>query len=292
MPQTSWADLFERVPPRYRIAADLLLLIHPPLQLNSSGGTETQLSMALHFLNHPLYSRSPDWGMSTSYRLSAWYYRSGHDWISIQVKNVDGTPAPAQTTRMPSPDIQASYKDPEASEQRFTLVTICVEKCVVQVETPDGSKGEKTLGEIRNGHTNILVGGGTVHVDSTELAFDPFAPTRLEKLCNQFREFVLSKYFWLSLPTLIVGVFSFLVATTLYWRTALLNVSYLMALVCWLLAFLRTSLLVLIDATAFPALANAYLAPAYFLMISAAILSCAALLNLAHPSGGRREVDV
>jgi hypothetical protein len=292
LPQTSWADLIERVPSSYLAAANTLLLIRPPLQLGLSMGTESELLPALRFLNHPMYSRSPDWVVTTTYRLSAWYYRSGHDWISIRVKNADGTPAAAQMSRLPSPDIQAVYKDPEAFEQRFMLETTCVEKCVVQVETPDGNKGEKTLGEIRDGHTSILVGGGTLHVDSTELALDPFALTRLDKLCIRIREFVLAHYFWLSIPTFVVGALSLLIATARYWRVAMLNVSYRMALVCWLLAFFRTSLLVLIDATSFPILAASYLSPIYFLLIAGSVLSCAALLNLARPGVKCREMAV
>ena len=268
-------------------------MIHPPLQLDPSRGTEADLLPALRFLNRPLYSKSPDWVLPpTKYKLWAWYYRSGHDWMSIHVKNEDGTLASSKISGLPSPDIQTGYKDAEASEQRFTLETTCVDKCVVQVETPEGDKGETTLGEIRSGHNNIIVGGGTVHVDNAELALDPLAPSKIEVICNRLRVFILSHYFWVSIPMLVGGAFIFIVATVLYWRTAVLNVCYVMALGCWLLTFVRASLLVLIDATSFPALTNAYISPAYFLLISAAVLSCAALLDLARPRGGRREVDV
>jgi hypothetical protein len=285
LPQTSWADLVKRVPSSYLAAANTLSLIHLPLQFNPSSGTEAQLLTALRFLNYPMYSR-PDGGVATTYRLSGWYYRSGHDWFWIHVKNADGTPAAAQMSRLLSPDIQAGSKD--AVEQRFVLETRCVEQCVVQFETPDGSKAEKTLGEIRLGLNHFLVGSGTVHVDSMQLAADPFALTRLDRLCIKIREVVLSHYFWFSIPTLVAGAFSFLAATALYWRLALSNVNYLMALVCWLPAFFRTSLLVLIDATSFPALSMPYLSPTYFLLIGGAVLSCAALLNLASPGANLR----
>ncbi|MHB8270359.1 hypothetical protein [Bradyrhizobium sp.] len=61
----------------------------------------------------------------------------------------------------------------------------------------------------------------------------------------------------------------------------MLNICYVVALVSWVLVFARTSVLVLIDVTSFPALNQTYLAPAYFLLMSGAVLSCAALLNLA-----------
>jgi hypothetical protein len=69
----------------------------------------------------------------------------------------------------------------------------------------------------------------------------------------------------------------------LYWRIVMLNTCYVVALVSWALVFARASLLILIDATSFSALNVTYLAPAYFLLMSGAVLSCAALLNLARP---------
>ena len=49
-----------------------------------------------------------------------------------------------------------------------------------------------------------------------------------------------------------------------------------MALVCWGLVFSRTALLLLIDVTSFPALNGGYLAPAYYLLVAAAVLSITA----------------
>jgi hypothetical protein len=284
MPQTSWNDLVEQLPSRFIRAANLLMLIRPPLQFNQSNATDAELTLALRFLNRPEFS--PVSAVSpTKYRLSGWYYRSGHDWISINVKNTDETTASAHMSRMPSPEFQA---DPGATQQRFMLETTCVDKCVLQVETPEGQKVEKTLGDIRNGAANINVDGGLFHVDSTEVAPDLSTPTKIDKLCNSLRMFLLSHYFWLSLPTLVVGAISFLAATALYWRTAVVSVCYVMAVVSWLLVFVRTSLLIIIDATSFPALSAGYLAPANFLLTSAAILSCAALLDLAHPTSQKR----
>jgi hypothetical protein len=249
----------------------------------------------LRFLNYPVYAKSTDWvAPPTKYRLSAWYYRSGSDWMLPNIKNVDGTPAQTQVFRVSSPDLQSAFKDPAASQQRFTLETMCIDTCVLQIETPEGEKAEKTLGEIRNGAPDIHVGSGNVHVDSTELASDPLAlaPTRIDVYCNRVRTFLMTHYSWLSVPALVLGALSFLISIVLYWRTAMSNVCFLMAAVCWLLVFVRCSLMVLIDATSFPALVGFYLAPAYFLLMSGAVLSCAALLNLAHPGVEPRQADV
>ena len=83
------------------LIADLLMMANPPLQFNPSSGTEAQLTPALRFLNYPVYAKSTDWvAPPTKYRLSAWYYRSGSDWMLPNIKNVDGTPAQTQVFRV------------------------------------------------------------------------------------------------------------------------------------------------------------------------------------------------
>jgi hypothetical protein len=291
MPQTSLNQIAERLPSRYLTAVQFLLLINPPLQFNPSHGTEAQLAPVLRFLNFPMFNPSPE--VVSKFRLSAWYYRKGHDWIVANVKNPDGTLARTKMDRSSSPDLQSAFKDPDASEQRFILDTTCVDKCMLEIETPEGQKVEKTLGEIRAGTAaDIVVGGGTVHIDSTETSFDAFAPSRIDEFCNALRISILSHYSWLSIPTVIVGLLSFFVATLLYWRIVMLNTCYVVALVSWVLVFSRASLLILIDATSFPALNHTYLTPAYFLLMSAAVLSCAALLNLVRPRVKFRKMVV
>jgi hypothetical protein len=51
--------------------------------------------------------------------------------------------------------------------------------------------------------------------------------------------------------------------------------------------FMRVSVLTLIDATSFPALNALYMAPAYFTAIAAAVLSCAAWIQLSDAARAR-----
>jgi len=59
-----------------------------------------------------------------------------------------------------------------------------------------------------------------------------------------------------------------------------------MAFVFWMLSFIRITLLVIIEATWFPALEFLYLAPVYFLTISGAFLSFAAWAQLSRNRPG------
>lgn len=282
MPQVSWWELAERLPPRLVTAANLLLMKTPPLQFNPSAGTEADLEPALRFLNRPLYTRSPNLSsVVTKYTLSGWYYRTGADWMSAEVVKADGSPVESHLSRNPSPDLEAGFKDPQASQQRFMLETTCEDACLLRIETPEGKKAEKSLGDIRNDASHIEVGSGAVHVDSTTLEFDPFRPTPIENLCNRLRMAIMNGYFWIFVPVLVLGALSFLAATALYWREAVRNVCYIFALASWVLVFMRVSLFILIDATSFPSLIGSYIAPAYFLLVSGAVLSCGALFTLA-----------
>ena len=290
MPQISWKDLAERLPSRYMAALSLLIMVQPPLQLNESMGKEIELAAALKFLNRPLYARSPDLA-GANLVLSGWYYKSGRDWKSLVVESANGTLVQQKIVRNPSPDIQKAMKDPEASEQRFTLETVCDDNCVLKIDIGDGHVLEKKIREIRGGATHMKLNGYILHIDSIAMD-DPFAPTKTERACDRVRTFLMSHYSWVSIPLLVAGGLSFLLATVLYWRVVMLNACYIAALVSWLLVFLRASLVVLIDSTSFPAVNGLYLSPAHFLLMSGAVLSCAALLNLARPTVEVREAPV
>ncbi|MHB8270358.1 hypothetical protein [Bradyrhizobium sp.] len=130
-------------------AVEFLLLINAPLQFDPSHGTEAQLATVRRFLNFPMFTPSP--AVVSKYRMSAWYYRKGRNWIVATVRNVDGTLAQAKMDRNSSPDLQSTFKDADASEQRIILDTPCADKCILEIETPEGQKVERTLGEIRAG---------------------------------------------------------------------------------------------------------------------------------------------
>src|SRR6185503_450344 len=91
---------------------------------------------------------------------------------------------------------------------------------------------------------------------------------------------VAMNYHRVLIPILALGAVAFLAATLLYWRVALSNICFILALGAWLLVVTRVLLLSLIDATSFPALTVPYLSPAYFMAASGSVLSLAAFLGL------------
>ena len=275
MPPISWPDVWKRLLPRSMDAFNLLVLRNPPLQLDSSGGGE--LEPALRFLNYPLHTNSSDVSPGDTYALSGWYLKSGRDWISAEVMSPTRAAVSFQFDRRTSPDIQFGFKDPLASDQRFVFRARCSDDCILVLRAPTGEVVEKKLGEYRKAPIDIDLGKGRVHVDSAIVQSDPqYAATALDRICAWLRIAILTSYGRLFLPILALGFVAFVASAFTYRGRAAWNVSFVMAFVCWGLAFSRTALLLLIDVTSFPALNGIYLAPAYYLLVTAAIFSISA----------------
>ena len=290
MPPVNWRDVANSLPVRYVEAFNLLLFTTPPQQINPSGGPEAAFLATLRFLNYPLHTRPADVPISLpTYTLSGWYYKSGGAWFSVTAKAPNGAAADIRIDRSKSPDIQSYTKDPAASDQRFAIGTRCVDECALTFETSEGAKVEKTLADFRRDGLEFAIGGGRLHVDSMTKQPDPeYVETPVEKLSRRVRETVLTYYYLLFVPVLIAGALAFLTSTVLFPRSAIANVCYILAAASWLLVFVRASLLILIDATSFHVLFASYISPAYFMLVSAAVLSCAACLQLCRGLRHRR----
>jgi hypothetical protein len=282
MPPIDWSDVVRRMLSRYVDAFHLLVLVNPPLNLNVSAGSASALAPALRFLNDPLYTRSAEKPGIDTYTISGWYNNRKADWITADVKTSSGKAVGFQFDRLASPDVQLNSKEPGARNQHFLLSTRCNDGCVAHFRAPEGDIIQLTLRDFRTAPFEIWLGKGKFHVERTSYQPDPdYARSRLDEFCRQIRDLVMTYYSWLFLPILTIGVISFLVSGLRYWRKAVWNVCFLMALVGWGLAFERTTLLLLIDSSSFPALNPFYLSPAYFMLVSGAVFSIAALLQLA-----------
>jgi hypothetical protein len=290
MPPLNWPDVIGRMPSLYAQAFDNLLIIYPPLQVNPSSGSRVELDRALRFLNYPLYAKSINAALNTTYSLSGWYLKSGRKWLSATVKAPNGSLVDARLERNASPDLQAGFKDPEASYQRFIITTRCSDECTLELQSQDGEIAQKKLSEFRHGSIGFALGTGTVHVDTTTVIVS--TPRFMDVVSSRVRQAILENYAYVLVPMLVLGAISFSVASLLYWRHVLGNVSYIMALCSWVLIVVRLSLIVLVAATSFPALDPHYLWPAQLLLVTGALLSLAAWLQLSGRTAGRPSVTL
>lgn len=283
MPQWEWRDMAARLLPSY--ARALTLLVTPPdLNIGASAGIAEQIEESLRFLNYPLRQPTAQEAHTmANYRLSGWYYEAGPAWFSAYAIRPNGSPAEFDLQRQASPDLQKVF-DQQAEQQRFTMRAHCGPNCVLHLEAGDGSRVSKTLRELIPGGFGLEIGKAHLHFDAVQLQINPaFAEGRAERFANRVRLTVASYYPLLWLPCLALGIGAFLVVSFQAGYAAWRNVCYILALTSWLLVLLRISLLVLIDVTSMPPLYGLYLAPAYYMAVSGAVLSCAAWAQLMGP---------
>jgi hypothetical protein len=246
------------------------------LQFNPSVGTEAALHSARRFLNYPKHTAPTD---MASELIRGWYYRAGSDWVSIEIKGADGDRVWFDAKRDESPDIATHFNDPEAVAQRFSISTHCGASCILVLTSQQGDRLERKLGDLQKGE--LALGNGTVFIDDVDSVANPaYVETRADRLSERLRVFILSNYQWISLPVMVLGALALIVATLLYWRLALWNTCYVLALVMLVSVLSRAALLILIAATSMAALNYTYISPAYFILIAGCILSIGACLQL------------
>jgi hypothetical protein len=138
------------------------------------------------------------------------------------------------------------------------------------------------------------LGAGTVQVESIRESAEPGRTPGLQELIShRVRQWLLASYAYVSVPVVIFGLAAFAAAGIRHWKHAALNACFVMAFVCWMLSVIRITLLVIVEATWFPALEFLYLAPVYFLITSGAFLSIAAWAQLSRnrPGGDLSHLD-
>ena len=277
MPVVPW-DQIAKIPSLYLRAIELL--VFPPqlgLLAQPSTGNEEHLRPYLRFLNDPLHTESED--VVRPFTITGWYYRSGQDWFSVQLTDAKGM----SLERVQSSDIALHFKDPKAIQQRFILHVYCKVDCSLQFSIPDGMKLEKKLSELKHPPIGFPLGSGTLYIDSVADGFGSlFAEARRNLFSRSVRGTVQDHYSTIFLPFFVLGLFAFAATTVLRLKAALSNVSYMLALSTWMLVLVRATVLTLIEDTSFPALKGIYLSSAYFPLVSGAVLSIAAGLQLFH----------
>jgi hypothetical protein len=171
--------------------------------------------------------------------------------------------------------------DDMATNQRFTIRTYCGDDCLMRLQTSDGSKIDRHLSDLLNSPMTFTVGAGQVYIDSATRAGRPeYLAAASDRVAGALRASVRVGYRYFFPPVLFIGVLAFVAVTLASPRRSLWNATYALALTSWLLVLTRVTLLVLIDATSFPVLGEGYLGPAYFLLVSGAVLSCSAWLQI------------
>ena len=273
-------DQIAKIPSLYLRAIELLVFPQLGLLAQPSTGDEEHLRSYLRLLNDPLHTESED--VVRPFTITGWYYRSGQDWFSVQLTDAKGQGMSLE--RVQSSDIALHFKDPKAIQQRYILHVYCKVDCSLQFSIPDGMKLEKKLSELKHPPIGFPLGSGTLYIIRL-----PTALRRLRRnlFSRSVRGIGQDYYSTIFLPFFVLGLFAFAATTVLRLKAALSNVSYILALSAWMLVLMRATVVILIEATSFPALKDIYLSSAYLPLVSGAVLSIAAGLQLFH---GRESI--
>jgi hypothetical protein len=278
LPYYTW-DQAAQFPSRFFDFFRLLLLLdRPQLNPGNSSGDPALLNEMMHFLHHPLRTPTND-EPPPLWTMHGWYYRTGDQWFSLALDD-RATSRPVELDRSASADLVAHFNDPKANRQRFDFRFECTEDCIVRLTDADGVKMEKALSEFPRAPFRWRLKNAFFHIDRLQRSDAASTRSALQVMSQQTRSMVLASYNFAFIPALVLGICAFTLASIWHFRSALSNISYVIALSAWTLVVTRVGLLAFIDVTSFQVWSFKYMGPAYSLLVCAAILSISAWLQL------------
>jgi hypothetical protein len=249
LPYYTW-DQAAQFPSRFFDFFRLLLLLdRPQLNPGNSSGDPALLNEMMHFLHHPLRTPTNDepppvWSMH------GWYYRTGDQWFSLALDE-RGNSRPVELDRSASADLVAHFNDARADRQRFDFRVQCAEDCVVRLTDADGVKFEKPLSEFPRAPFRWRLKDAFFHIDRLQRSDAASTRSALHVMSQQTRSIVLASYNFAFMPVLVLGICAFTLASIRHFRSALSNISYVIALSAWTLVLARVGLLAFLDVTSF-----------------------------------------
>lgn len=242
-----------------------------PLTAGLSWLPENRLTNVLNFLGNPRIIPP-----HRKVKVSGWYYARDESWISLVIVKPKSEEK-IDLKRLRSPDIASSFKDPQATHQRYEFEVDNSDD--IQVNLVCNNDNLITLDEIELKPPKFLkVGNGLLHVDSVDSP-----DRRLEKHpAFVIKKALITFFRYLSPALFILGLIGLAVLTVITIKgkngyPTLLAIS----LAFWSLYFSRLIMVVLIDITSFPAINELYLLPAFPLWIVASFTSIAGVVNIA-----------
>jgi hypothetical protein len=265
------ADQLRSLPgPTLRSMRMLLLLEPPALRHGATLGSEVEVQTFWAFLNHPKIAASAKPGRRQV--VEGWFHRRGAEWPTFEILDPRGAAAPFTLKRVRSNDVAELFGDPSARHQRFHVSTPCVDGCTLVLRA-GGEVARYALGARRKGLVEGEDPAARLYIEADEIQADG-ASSGTEPF-DRVRRHLLGGYRVL-VPVLVLSGLAALVGSL--WTSrgrAALDPLAIVAASTWALVLARVALVVLVDASAFPAVSFQYLAPASYLIVFGALLSWA-----------------
>lgn len=241
-----------------------------------SRGSPAQLAVMDNILGRPL--RVPAAYETGAVTLTGWFYAPDHSWIVVSCNAAGGTVLlPVQ--RYSSQDIAAAFKDTLADQVRFMLALPSANSCGLQ---PSESTTNPTVISFRNAKSGpVAFPGGEFYLDSVQRS-DPVVTGAVAQTILQ----ALYRLYGIVLPGATVSAMAaFLWYCLLQIRRRRLDNMIIIVGAFWVLVLARACVLVLVTVSAFPAIIQRYMLPAYPMLCIAIALSITILFQKRRTTG-------
>lgn len=227
------------------------------------------------FLNYPR-TFGPANGLQES---RGWIRLSGSEkWPAIVIREGQQGVGNGTSTRRPSPDLAAFFKDPSFANNRFTISYKCMNSCIIEATFDDGEKISIPL--TNSGPFEKTQGDRTLFVDSTITSPHPAALPNPN--ATRARQIIDAAFFAarIVLPTLMIaGLVCFLLAGYSSIKARHASPVLLAACAAWVFVAARVLVVSMVDVGSFPALNAQYMAPATYMICVSIVLSISALTH-------------
>lgn len=209
--------------------------------------------------------------------VAGWYHGRDGGWIRLACDDERGV---APVARMPSQDVAAHFNDPMAQASRFEVVVPAIEGCALEsIQGTDRAR----FSEIADMRRDFAFESGHLHIDKLRTGIPQSA--QAHPAARTVRAWI-SRIHAFALPWLAgAGLVAFAWVTARAVRRRRLERGWLLAAAAWTLVGARLLLLVLVEASAFPAIRIHYMQPAFPLLTLAALAS----MGLLWQARGRRN---
>jgi len=272
--KTNVRDRLFGVPLMIRKSLILILRHDPVLDASPSRGDEPLFMTSLRFLNAPQHTHSLD--IPIRYWLDGWYHKVGDEWFFVALQ--EPSTGNILLVRSASPDLVTYFNDPNTSLQRFKAYISCFDDCTLLLKTQSGKMVEKRVSELMRTPISFDLGGGQLMVDhaiSTNRSTNLTVP---QAAARGIRKVALTAAPVIETVVLLFGALAF-VLVGIFYRMAIRNICFILALACWTFAASRVVLIVVLNEIWAVFLGSSYLMPTHFLLIGASILSCGAAVQ-------------
>ncbi len=275
MPPVSGSQ-WREVPRKILLALKLLTFVdgRPSSNTPASEVRKSDMKPFETLLGRPLLTPFASKGGSTLW-LRGWYYARGAQWFELKCK--DGSVAPVRIKRERSEDVAEAFHDTQAVQQRFQMK---VDNLACPLVLWDKGAHDFDIGNVPKGQKHFAFGGAILHVDEWRGVTEVHDPVMGWAKTSRVR---LIKIYQVLLP--VLGGLGFcgyllLCVRVLARRGRGTSLVFVVASAFWCMLAARVAVVVMVDISAFPAVRQLYLMPAYPLLCVAALLSLSCLIDV------------